>query len=36
VEALPFKECLRILVTGDSEHRLCAERDLMAALEKEN
>jgi DinB superfamily/Pentapeptide repeats (9 copies) len=35
VENFPFKECLRIVLNEEWEHRLYAERDL-TALEKEN
>jgi hypothetical protein len=34
-EGVPFKECLRIVLNEEWEHRLYAERDL-TALEKEN
>jgi uncharacterized damage-inducible protein DinB len=30
VERFPFKECLRVVVRHEWEHRLCAERDLSA------
>jgi len=35
VENFPFKECLRIVLSEEWEHRLYAERDL-TSLEKEN
>jgi hypothetical protein len=35
LENFPFKECLRIVLNEEWEHRLYAERDL-SALEKEN
>jgi len=35
VEDFPFKECLRIVLNEEWEHRLYAERDL-TSLEKEN
>jgi hypothetical protein len=35
VENIPFKECLRIVLNEEWEHRLYAERDL-TSLEKEN
>ncbi len=35
VEDFPAKECLRIVLNEEWEHRLHAERDL-TALEKEN
>ena len=35
VENFPLKECLRIVLNEEREHRLYAERDL-TSLEKEN
>jgi hypothetical protein len=35
LKAFPFKECLRIVLNEEWEHRLFAERDLNS-LEKEN